>query len=141
VIVLVLALQAAAPATPPLGAIGRQALPAAGCAAYLWSAGPPPALVAYVAPEAASLRVALDGKPVDLPRASATGPAERGFAPETVFAADGVRATLAMRVQPGTDLIDGARVPEASLAIERPGRDGVVVPLAGLVGCAGGIKK
>jgi hypothetical protein len=33
-------------------------------------------------------------------------------------------------------LKDGAAVPEATLRIDRTGQDSVVVPVAGLVGCA-----
>ncbi len=33
------------------------------------------------------------------------------------------------------DLKDGAAIPEATLRIERTGKDGLVLPVAGLIGC------
>ena len=69
---LALALQAAAPAVPPivsaasplLGPIGQQALPAKGCAAYLWSTADRQ-LVAMASVDRATLRVSVGGKTVD----------------------------------------------------------------------------
>ena len=63
---LALALQAAAPAAPPimsgasplLGPIGQQALPTKGCAAYLWSTADRQ-LVAMASVDRATLRVSV----------------------------------------------------------------------------------
>ena len=45
-------------------------------------------------------------------------------------------AVLDMAVETRADLTGGAVVPAATLRVERPGRDAVVVPVAGLIGCA-----
>lgn len=116
-----------------LGAIGPQALPPTGCAAYLWSREATPRLVAMVGPE---LKLNLDGKLLTLPRTAAEGGEARGLPATSRYAGGAVNATLALAVTERPDLADGALVPEATLTVEVPGRDAIVAPLGGMIGCA-----
>ena len=143
---LLLALQLATPAPaagaalppPTLGPIGRQALPASGCAAFLWSAAGDRTLVAMAVASPAHLRLAIDGAPpADLPLASAEGVPTLGFGQVGAYKAGDVTATLAMTVVTRADLNAGAVVSQGTLTLDRPGRDSAVLPVAGLVGCAG----
>lgn len=118
-----------------LGAIGKQALPPAGCAAYLWNTGEPRQLVAMATAEPGALRVSLDGKTLDLPRTMAEGVAGRGLATVSRYAAGEVTASLELSTMERPDLRDGALAPEAMLTVERVGKDAVVMPVAGLIGC------
>lgn len=120
--------------TPLLGAIGRQELPDTGCAAYLWNTGDRQ-LVAMASADPARLRIALDGKPVDLIRADQHGEGGYGLAATTDYRGDGVAVTLEIAVATRADLKDGAAVPQATLRLAASGRDEVIVPLAGLIGC------
>jgi len=133
-IALVLVMQAAA-LLP--GSIGRQALPAKGCAAFLWDRGSSPALVAMATADPATLRLSIDGKPVDLPRAGQGGDAAGyGFARRTEYRLATVTARLELTVTARPDLTQGAAITDATLTVERSGADSVVLPVGGLVGCA-----
>lgn len=121
---------------PVLGPIGRQTLPAKGCAAYLWSGGPRRELVAMASAEPGQLRLRLDGRTLDVARAGAQGAAGFGFGERIEYRGADVVAVLDMTVQTRRDLAGGAVVPAATLRIERPGRDVLVAPVAGLIGCA-----
>ena len=120
----------------PIGAIPTQALPATGCAAFLWTASGRRALVALASADPAQLRVSIGGTLTDLPRTEQHGPGGFGFAGVTHYQAGDVTAILTMSIVTRGDLKDGASVPEATLRIDRTGQDSVVVPVAGLVGCA-----
>lgn len=141
---IVFALQAAATTSTgpidglPIGVLSRQALPAKGCAAYLFTTGQTRALAAMAIADPASLRLVLDGKTIDLSHAGASDVAggTLGFAPRTDYRADGVSVSLTMTVARRNDLRDGAIVSDATLMLERSGMDSVIVPLAGLIGCA-----
>lgn len=115
-----------------LGPIGRQALPTTGCAAYLWSVNDRQ-LVAMAAPD--RLRIQLDGKMLDLARTAADGAAGLGLAATTHYGAGGVAATLQLTVSDRGDVAKGAWVPEATLTVTPAGRDEIVTPLGGMVGC------
>ena len=117
-----------------LGALPQQALPPSGCAAYLWSRSEPPQLVAMAT--AAGLRMQIDGKTADLARTGAEGVAARGLPATARFAGGDVVATLEMSAVERPDLTDGAVVPQAVLTVERAGKDSIVAPVAGLIGCA-----
>ena len=119
-----------------IGVLAQQELPASGCAAYLWSAGATHALVAMASASPARLRVTLDGKQIDLPRAGEEGAGALGFAATTRYQLGDVAATLDLTVETSAALAGGARVPAATLRVEAPGRDGVAMPVAGLIGCA-----
>ncbi len=138
---LLLAAQVAAPAPGidglPIGALPQQALPARGCAAYLFSTGTTRTLAAMVTADPGTLRLSLDGKVIDLPRTGAAGSAALGLNAESVYRAGDVVATVQMTVELRQNLTAGAAVPVATLRLDREGRDTLVVPLAGLVGCAG----
>ncbi len=142
---LLLALQvAAAPPPPPTGGIDgspfepipRQQLPATGCAAFLWSVGTRHDLVAMASADAGRLRLSIDGRLVDLARADQAGAATFGFAGTSQYRAAGVDVTLAMTVTADPNLSQGGTVPSATLTLVRPDRDSVVLPAAGLIGCA-----
>lgn len=117
----------------PLGELAPQALPTSGCAAYLFTTGARRQFVGMATP--GSLRIALDGAVVDFARAGQAGTAGYGLAAETDYRAGDAAAALSLTVAERADLRDGAVVPAATLRIDRPGRDGVVVPLVGLIGC------
>ncbi len=142
---LMLALQAAAPAPPanpgsnpgpgPLGAIGTQKLPAKGCAAYLWSMDAGRQLVAMATADPAQIRLAIDGKTSDYAMATQSPAIGFGFGGVTEYRGADVTATLDMAVAVRADISAGATVTAATLRIDRPGRDTVVMPVGGLVGC------
>lgn len=119
----------------PIGAIPQQALPASGCAVYLWSAGPSRALVAMASADPAQLRLSIGGTITDIARSAQREPGGFGFSGVTEYRSNEVTAVLDMTIATRGDLKDGAAVPAATLSIERPGQDGVVLPVAGLIGC------
>jgi hypothetical protein len=130
--ILALILQAAVPAGP--GTLPVQALPAKGCAAYLWSVADR-RLVAMAGADPAQLRLVIDGKAIDVARSGERGTGDYGFAGTTDYARAEVSATLDMTVARRADITAGAAVPSGVLTIVRPGQDSVVVPVAGLIGC------
>ena len=138
---LMLALQAATPAPAanpgpgPLGAIGKQRLPAKGCAAYLWSMDAARQLVAMATADPAQIRLTVDGKTTDYALATQSAAIGFGFGGVTVYRGGDVTATLDMAVAVRADISAGATVTSATLRIDRPGRDTVVMPVGGLIGC------
>lgn len=122
---------------PALGPIGRQALPTKGCAAYLWDNAPQRRLVAMAMAEPAQIRLQLDGRTLDVARAASQGTAGFGFAGVTTYRGADVTAVLDITVEARRDLAGGAVVPTGTLRVERPGRDTLVQPVAGLIGCGG----
>lgn len=119
----------------PIGPLPAQSLPARGCAAYLFSIGNTRALTAMVAADPAALRMTLDGRTIELARTGESGAVALGLSAESVFRTDDVTATVQLTIEPRPNLTEGAAVPSATLRVDRPGRDTVVLPLAGLVGC------
>ena len=86
-----------APLTVPIpGTLPKQALPAKGCAVYLWSAEDR-RLVAMAGADPATLRLVLDGKVVDIARAEQAGGAGFGFGDSTTYRRDDITATLAIQ--------------------------------------------
>ncbi|MEO5865858.1 MAG: hypothetical protein ABIS14_10645 [Sphingomonas sp.] len=120
----------------PLGALPKQELPARGCAAYLWSKTATPALVAMAGADPAQLRISIGGVITDLARDTQQGAGGFGFSTTTAYRNAAVTATLDMTIAPRDDLKDGAAVPEGTLRLDRAGQDSVVLPVAGLIGCA-----
>ena len=116
-----------------LDALPKQALPAKGCAAYLWSVADR-RFVAVADP--ARLRVSIGGKVVDVAKASESGAGDYGFAATTGYSGADMSVTLDMTVSRRADLAAGASVPGGTLTIARAGQDSLVVPVAGLIGCA-----
>lgn len=142
-IALLLALAAADPPAPPalidglpIAGLPAQSLPTQGCAAYLFSGGKTRALVAMASAAPATLRVALDGATADYPRASATGDAGFGFATTAAYRLGEVTATLDLAISARKDITRGALVDSGTLRIDRPGKDTIVLPVGGLIGCA-----
>jgi hypothetical protein len=120
----------------PLGALPRQSLPPHGCAAFLWSTGAARKLVAMVSADPAQVRLSIDGAVTDLPRDSQRGAVGFGFAETAEYRGGTTTATLVMSVKTRVDLKDGAAVPEATLRLDREGKDSVVLPVAGMIGCS-----
>lgn len=118
----------------PLGALPRQDLPKAGCAAYLFTTGETRAFAAMVAPD--RLRLSLDGRMVDVARTGQSGAVRHGLPSDSDYRAEGLAARLSMTIADRPDLAGGAQVSEALLTLDRQGKDSIAVPLAGLVGCA-----
>jgi hypothetical protein len=137
VLMLAVPMQAATPAVTILtpGKLPQQALPARGCAAYLWSLQDR-SLVTMATADPATLRLVIDGKVVDLPQESRTGPGGFGLPTHGVYRQGGVMATLDLTFATRADLTDGGGVPEATLTVARDGADMMVLPVAGMIGCA-----
>lgn len=139
---LALALQAAAPAVPPIVSAaspcwGRSASRRCPPRDARPICGAPP--IANWSPwRAWTVRRCgcRSGKTVDLARSAVSGTAPLGFAASTEYRGEGMSARLTMDVVQQEGLTAGARVPSGALQIDRPGADGVVVPVAGLIGCA-----
>ena len=119
-----------------LGAIGPQSLPPAGCAAFLWTRDQTPQLVGMLVAEPGRLRLNVNGRTLDLPRAHAEGATARGFPGLSRYAAGDVVASIELVAADRSDLADGALVEEATLTLTRADADTTVVPLGGLIGCA-----
>lgn len=136
-IALLIALQAAAaPTAPPnLDALDRQALPRQGCAVYLWSVADR-RLVAMAGADPAELTLSIGGRAATYPRESQSGIGGFGFAETTGYRRGDVSATLELTIATRTDLTDGATVPRGTLTVARAGSDTLVLPVAGLIGCA-----
>ncbi len=82
----------------PIGAIPTQALPAKGCAAFLWTASGTRALVAMAGADPAQLRLSIGGTLTDLPRTEEHDPGGYGFAGTTQYQAGDVTAVLTMSI-------------------------------------------
>lgn len=124
-------------AVPSLGDLPPQSLPQAGCAAYLWSVGDQQRRMVAVATAAAGvLRLSLDGRATDLARAGPAAGGPYGLEGEGVYRGPAANARIALEIVTREDLRDGAIVPTGTLTVERPGSDAMVVPVAGLIGCA-----
>ena len=119
----------------PIGAIPKQDLPVKGCAAFLWTRGPSQAMIAMAIADPATIRLTIDGKVQDFALSAQTGEGGYGFSHITEYKGGDVTATLDMTLVAENNLAGGARIADASLRIDRPGRDTVVVPAGGLVGC------
>lgn len=120
----------------PIGAIPRQDLPARGCAAYLWTASGTRTLVAMAQADPARLRLSIGGTIVDLERQAQVGAGGFGFAAASDYGGGSVSAKLTMRIETRESISAGAVVPEATLQLDRAGQDTVIVPVAGMIGCA-----
>jgi hypothetical protein len=138
---LALALQAATPFTGgastglPLGEIGPQALPTTGCAAFFWSVGPEHKLVAMATAQPAQVRLSIDGKTADFALAGQRGDGGFGFSGVTDYAGGDVSVIIDMTIVTRGDLANGAQITAATLRFDRLGRDTVVMPVAGMIGC------
>jgi len=124
-------------AVPSLGDLPPQSLPQAGCAAYLWSVGDQQRrMVAVATATTGVLRLSLDGRATDLARAGPVAGGPYGLEGEGVYRGQAANARIALEIVTREDLRDGAIVPTGTLTVERPGSDAMVVPVAGLIGCA-----
>jgi hypothetical protein len=120
----------------PIGAIPKQDLPAKGCAAFLWTRGPSHALVAMATADPAAIRMTIDGKVQDFAMTAQNGAGGYGFSATTEYKGADLTATLDMTIAESAEMKGGARVEDSTLRIDRPGRDSIVVPVGGLIGCA-----
>lgn len=124
-------------ATPTLGTLPRQSLPASGCAAFLWKVGGEQRqMVAVASATTGVLRLSLDGRTLDLSRIGPAGGGSYGLEGESAYRAEGTGARIALDVTARADLTGGAVVPSGTLTVERVGGDAVATPVAGLIGCA-----
>ena len=119
-----------------LGELPKQQLPAHGCAAYLWAKAPKATLTAMAGADPALLRVNLDGVVRDFALAEQAGDAGLGFDKHAVYRDADATITLDMTVEIQADLAQGGIVSSGSLTVERPGKDILVIPVGGLIGCA-----
>jgi hypothetical protein len=133
---LLLALAADPSAGLPIDTLPKQALPKKGCAAYLFIKGETPIFVAMASADPAQLRLSIGGALVDVARTGQSGAGGYGFGGVTEYAGGGLTALLDMKIETRTDLKDGAAVKDATLRIDRAGQDGVVMAVAGIIGCA-----
>ncbi|MBN8815034.1 MAG: hypothetical protein J0J06_06270 [Sphingomonas sp.] len=120
----------------PIGVLPKQDLPAKGCAAFLWTRGPSQAMIAMAVADPGKIRLTIDGKVQDFAMIGQDGTGGFGFSHTTEYKGGDVTATLDMTIANDANLANGARIGEATLRIDRPGQDTVVVPAGGLIGCA-----
>lgn len=119
----------------PIGSIPQQALPAKGCAAFLWTRGPSHAMVAMAVADPAAIRLTIDGKVQDFARTAQVGAGGFGFAQSNEYRGGDVTAILDLAIAPEA-IPGGAKVGDATLRIDRLGQDTIVVAVGGLIGCA-----
>lgn len=120
----------------PIRALPPQRLPAKGCAAFLWTRTPSMALVAMAITDPASLRLTIDGKVTDLPISAQNGIGGLGYSQITEYRGKGTTATLQIVVKTDASTPKSGSISDATLRIDRPGQAGVVIPVAGAIGCA-----
>ena len=119
----------------PIGAIPPQTLPKGSCAAFLWSQTPAKALMAMVSANPAQIRFAPGGAVTDLVRISQSGDIQLGLAATSEYAGGDYHVTIDLDIVARGDLTDGAAVPSATLRLDQAGKDTIIVPAAGIVGC------
>lgn len=119
----------------PIGAIPRQELPTGSCAAFLWSQTPSHGLIAMVSASPAGIRFAPGGAVTDLVKVGQTGDAQFGLAASTEYAGGDFHVIVDMDIVKRGDLTDGAAVPTATVRVDQAGKDSVIVPAAGIIGC------
>ncbi len=119
----------------PIGTIPRQELPTGSCAAFLWSQTPGHGLIMMVSASPATVRFAPGGAVTDLVRVAQNGEAQFGLAATTEYAGGDLRVTVDMEIIKRGDLTDGAAVPSATVRVDQTGKDSVIVPAAGIIGC------
>lgn len=119
----------------PIGTIPRQELPTGSCAAFLWSQTPSHGLIAMVSASPAGVRFAPGGAVTDLVRVGQSGEAQFGLAATTEYAGGDFRVVIDLEIVKRGDLTDGAAVPTATVRVDQAGKDSVIVPAAGIIGC------
>jgi hypothetical protein len=107
-----------------------QDMPKDGCAVFLWRAGDPARLLLVARSDPPAAMVKLDGRVRSLPRTAVDGR-------RTSYADGEDRIAIEVTVEPRRGLKDGAVITEGSLTLDRAGGATMVVPVAGLIGCAG----
>jgi hypothetical protein len=120
----------------PIGAIPKQQLPAKGCAAFLWSTTPSHALIAMANADPATIRLSIGGGQKDFAMTAQNGGGTLGFSQTTTYQGGDLTATLDISIATKTDLTNGASIPEGTLQLDQAGKDSVVIPVAGLIGCS-----
>lgn len=118
----------------PIAALPQQQLPASGCAAFLWTKGASRQLVAMVTEGA--LRYAPGGRITDLPRTTIRREGMMGIAADATYTAGSATVAADLTIVQQQGLQQGALIPEGTISIGAAGEETVVVPVAGLVGCA-----
>jgi hypothetical protein len=120
----------------PIGAIPKQELPQTGCAAFFWTATQTRTLIAMASSDPARIRIAPDGKLVDLVRVRQSGPGDFGFLAQTAYAGGALSVTIEMAIARRGDLTQGGVVEGGTITIAREGGDSLIVPVVGIIGCA-----
>lgn len=120
----------------PIAALPPQALPAKGCAAFLWTRTPSMAPVAMATTDPAMLRLSIDGKTRDLPISAQNGIGGLGFSQVTEYKDAGVTATLQGTVKTDAGAPKSGSISDASLRIDRAGRNSFTIPVGGAITCA-----
>lgn len=119
----------------PIGTIPRQELPKGSCAAFLWSQTPSHGLMMMISANPAGVRFAPGGTVTDLVKVGQTGESQFGIAATTDYAGGDFRVSVDLEIVKRADLSDGAAVPTATVRFDQAGRDSIIVPAAGLIGC------
>jgi len=119
----------------PLRTLSTQALPAQGCALFLWTVSPGRKLVLMARSDTGTVRIALTGGEVDLAPQAQSGPALAGFSERSRFATGAATIDWSLRIEQRADVTDGAVVPEGTLFYTPAAGDAVAVPVTGIIGC------
>lgn len=141
-----------APAVPPavaattaapdlenrIGELPPQQLAPGQCGLFLWGKSVPPQLVLFGTGREGQARMVLDGRAVDLVRATAEGDPVFGQFPRQSFALAGAEIGLTLEFERRPDLVGGAMVPRGLLELRDAAGWSQVMPVAGLIGCQPG---
>ncbi len=119
----------------PIGAIPPQDMPAAGCAAFLWSNTTTRALVAMMTTQPPRVRLAPAGAITDLVRTEQAGGGNFGFAAHSDYEGGDYRVSVDIEIVERADLTQGAVIPAGALRFEKTGGDAVIMPVVGIIGC------
>ncbi|WP_119681672.1 hypothetical protein [Indioceanicola profundi] len=121
-----------------LGELPPQRLAAGQCGLFLWGRTVPARLVLFGAGRDGGARIAMDGRIVDLLRASAEGDPVFGQFPRQTFKGEGAEIGLTLEFERRPDLVGGALVPRGVLDLRDADGWSHVMPVAGLIGCEPG---
>lgn len=129
---------AAGPAAAPargLGVLPPQGAPRAGCALYLYTGRPGPALVLAADSSTGVARILLDGVVTALPFAGFEGIPRTGFSPRMRYASDTAAVDLDLDMEDRRDMTGGAAIERGSLRLDRTGGDSIALPVKGIIAC------
>lgn len=119
----------------PVGPIPQQQLPSGSCAAFLWAKTASNPLIMMIAASPPLVRYAPGGVVGDLAQRSSSGAPIDGIYPQASYAGADARVDIDLTIVERLDLKDGALVQGGTVTITQTGKDGIVVPVDGLIGC------